>query len=425
MVEKGVHTAVSVSQKNDSFDAGRQAALGLSCSPNLVVVYSTIHYKDWGGFKELLAGIYSVLPEETIIVGGTVAGFIAPQGCYSRGVALFGISSNDLDLVVSISKNIKRNPERAAVECAEEIRDKLRLSRYKNKFLLTHPSGVTTPKIPGYPKNIRVINNKLISKLLIYGLHLSLILLQKGPGREEVIIEKLSEILPEYKILGGSFVDDNKGYSNYQFFNKEVGTNWLITVGIATDLEIDINSSLGLRKTNKLLKIDKKSTFDLVIERINGKKAVDAIVETLNLPDINSKNILKKTFYSPIGYEFKGKQYISVIAFIFGNSIMVTPKMRGDKAYIMTTSGKDLINAVDENLSKTKGKNICFGLISSCLVRLETLGSQVYEVHKKLKEHFGEKPFIQVYLVGEDIYSKELGARRIAESYNSAIFYQK
>ena len=146
---------------------------------------------------------------------------------------------------------------------------------------------------------------------------------------------------------------------------------------------------------------------------------------TIFLLYLSIYNILKKTFYSPIGYEFKGKQYISVIAFIFGNSIMVTPKMRGDKAYIMTTSGKDLINAVDENLSKTKGKNICFGLISSCLVRLETLGSQVYEVHKKLKEHFGEKPFIQVYLVGEDIYSKELGARRIAESYNSAIFYQK
>lgn len=425
-------SGVGLSRKWDSFDAGKEVALDLirnmnGKTPKFILVYSTIHFMKYGGFQKLLDGIYSIVPKETQLVGGTTAGFIVPQGCYTRGVAAFGILSSQMDISIAVAHNIKRNPEGAAQNCANKINGDFEQSKYRNKFLLNLPSGITTPKIPGFPDNLRVIRSKALSQLLLIGTRLSLLLLQKGPGREEVIIATLAKILPNYKMIGGSFVDDNKGYFNFQFYNKNVYTNVLINVGISTDFGISVNSGLGQKERSAKFKITKKSIYDLVIEKINGKDALGEMLKILNWPNYfmeDSARILRRTFYTPIGYTINGKRYISVMAFIFGESIMISPKIACEEACIMGTSGRQLIDVVDEGLDDTKNKDIKFGLITSCIARLETLGANVYLVHEKLLKHFKGKPFIQMYAVGEDVYTKELGAKRIAESYNTAIFFE-
>jgi hypothetical protein len=423
--------AVGLSLRLEAYEAGREAAAQMmrdmgGQAPDIVILYSTIHYREFGGFQKLLDGIYSAIPAGTHLIGGTTAGFIIPQGCYTSGVAAFGLKTSKAHFSIAVAKNIKRHPILAAKQCAEKIERDLAGSPYKNRFVLSHPSGITTPKIPGFPDNLRVIHSKLLSELLLVGTHLSLLLMQKGPGREEDIIEVLAKRLPDYQMIGGSFVDDNKGYFNYQFHDREVGTNMLITLGIATEYGISVNSTFGLTPTDKIFKVTKKSTYDLVIEKINGKDAFNQMLKILNWPAYfmeDSARILRRTFYSPIGYTINGKQYVSVMAFIFGESIMVSPKIRCDEVCIMTTSGKELLDSVEENLAHTRGKDIKFGLITSCIVRLETLGREVYQVHRKMMEHFNGRPFIQMYAVGEDVYTKEIGAKRIAESYNTAVFY--
>src|SRR3989344_1890911 len=93
---------VGLSQKIMAFEAGKELALSLlvdmnNQKPDLVLLFSTIHYKNYGGFKQLLDGIYSQLPKETKLIGGTTAGFIIPKGCFTRGVAAFGIKSDEID----------------------------------------------------------------------------------------------------------------------------------------------------------------------------------------------------------------------------------------------------------------------------------------------------------------------------------------
>lgn len=424
-------SGVGFSNKWDSSTAGHDVAIDLldkmaGKKPNLILLFSSIHYMNNGGFDNLLKGVYKVFPDDVPLIGGTVAGFIIPQGCFSHGVTAFGIYSEDMDFVIAVSENIKRNPEQAAIICSNKLKEGFSKSKFANNFILSLPSGTTSPKIPGIPDNTRVIKSKFLSKLMIVGLQLSLVLLQKGPGREEIIIQTLAKNFPDAKIIGGSFIDDNKGYFNFQFFNKKVYTNMLITVGISSNYGISVNSNFGLIETSKKFKITKKSVFDLFIQEINGKPASNEILSILGWPAYfleDSAKILRRTFYVPIGYLIDGKRYISMMAFIFGTGLVVSPKVMSEDACIMTASGKQILDVVDQNLNDTKEKDLQFGLITSCIVRLENLGASGYDVHSKLKEHFKDKPFIQIDVVGEDVYTKEIGAKRIANSFNTAVFY--
>lgn len=424
-------SGVGFSNKWDSTVAGHEVAVDLlnkmnGKKPNLILLFSSIHYLNNGGFDNLLKEFYKIFPSDVPLIGGTVAGFIIPQGCFSHGVTAFGIYSEEMDFIVAVAENIKRNPEKAASICSNKLKESFSKSKFKNNFILSLPSGTTSPKIPGIPDNTRVIKSKFLSKLMIIGLQLSLVLLQKGPGREEIIIETLAKNFPDSKIIGGSFIDDNKGYYNFQFLNKKVYTNMLITVGVSTDLNISVNSNFGLVETQKKFKITKKSVFDLFIEEINGKPASSEILSILGWPAYfleDSAKILRRTFYVPIGYLVNGKRYISMMAFIFGTGVVVSPKVMSEDACIMTASGKQILDVVDQNLIDTKQKELCFGWITSCIVRLENLGASGYEVHSKLKEHFKDKAFIQIDVVGEDVYTKEIGAKRIANSFNTAVFY--
>jgi len=76
MVEKKLEAAVGMTRKWGAREAGKDVARStiekLSNPPDFLVLFSTIHYKDHGGFEELLNGVYDVLPEEIPLVGGTV-----------------------------------------------------------------------------------------------------------------------------------------------------------------------------------------------------------------------------------------------------------------------------------------------------------------------------------------------------------------
>ena len=59
--------AVGLSREWDARKAGREVARDtlekLGTDPDFFLLFSTIHYEKWGGFKEFLAGVWDVLPE--------------------------------------------------------------------------------------------------------------------------------------------------------------------------------------------------------------------------------------------------------------------------------------------------------------------------------------------------------------------------
>ena len=98
--ESKLEASIGFSRKWDAREAGREVAESaikrLSKPPSFFLLFSTIHYKDHGGFQELLDGVWDVLPEGTPLIGGTIAGFVNNYGCYTRGATALAVSYPDM-----------------------------------------------------------------------------------------------------------------------------------------------------------------------------------------------------------------------------------------------------------------------------------------------------------------------------------------
>ena len=147
--------AVGLSQKWDAYDAGREVVidtlnkLGEGVEPKFFIIFSTIHYKEHGGFKKLLEGARDVLPEGIPLIGGTIQGFIIPQGCFVRGVAALAVYYPQMDVAVGFGKNTRRNPKHAAMECIKMIKPTLDKSQFENGFLYNMISDTIVGLITG------------------------------------------------------------------------------------------------------------------------------------------------------------------------------------------------------------------------------------------------------------------------------------
>ena len=115
-------------------------------SPKFILLFATIDYES--EFKPILSGMKKAFPDSPLI-GGTVAGFTAPQGCYTRGVVAFALHYPNMDVTVGVGHNTKRSPEKAARECAKDIKAGLNESKWENKFLFDVISGTEIPSMPG------------------------------------------------------------------------------------------------------------------------------------------------------------------------------------------------------------------------------------------------------------------------------------
>ncbi len=418
---------VGLSRKWDAREAGREVAETAlekleGEKPKFFLLFSTIHYEKYGGFQELLNGVWEVLPEGTPLIGGTVAGFMNNYGCFTRGATALTVAYPNMDVAVGIGHDTKKNPRKAVSECAAMIKSNLR-HKYRGKLMIDIVSGA---KILNLPKmgRVRVVKGSIPSKLLIKLSDISLTKLQYGVGREEEILDALVEEFPDYVIIGGSSMDSNDMIENYQFFNRKVYTNSIVSLAINIDYQVDLNTTYGLKRTNIKFKITKKSGQGRIIEEIEGKPAVDVFLERIAWPyDFIDERIYRRTFFTPFGYWKDGILFPNVIGAFLGKSIGCGYKIEEDEIYLLYASGESLLDAVDENLKKFKGKDIKFAIIVSCAARLETLGKNIFTVRDKLIDFFGEKEFLLIYAGGEDSYSRENGKRHLNESFNVAVVH--
>lgn len=289
-----VEAGLGISEKWDAREAGREVAetaiANLTRPPNFFLLFSTIHYKDYGGFQELLNGIWDVLPKGTPLIGGTVAGFMNNFGVYVQGATALAVSCPDMDVAISYGKNTKRNPKRAAHRSAEMIKKELDRSQYKNKFLFNFVSGPELMRIPGQGYK-KVIDSGFMSKFIMLAFSTSQTIFQKGLGREDEIFEEITKLLPNYNMILGTSWDDYRGIYNYQFFNNNIFTNSVLNLGISTDLNLDVCSTHGMKETDVKFNITKLSRDKHIIHKINNKPAREELLRVLDWPNdfINEK----------------------------------------------------------------------------------------------------------------------------------------
>jgi len=355
------------------------------------------------------------------MIGGTVAGFINNYGCFTRGATALAVYSKDMDVAVGYGENTKRAPHLAAKKCAEMIRRGLEGSKYKNKFLLSFISACKVPEIAG--KRRKVVKNYLATITLLFS-SIFFYLLQKGPGREDEILEDLVKNFSDYKMISGSLMDDLRMLESYQFFNDKVLMDSIVALGISTNLNGDVRTTRGLHKTTIKFRVTKLSRDQRIIHEINNKPAVKGFLELLNWPETYfDENMYKRVFYYPLAFESDNGTVPLIIGAILGNSIGVSYKIKNPELCVLTTTGKDILNTVRESVNAFSDKNIRLGIISSCAIRLETLGMNVYKIREVLLNFFKKKPFIVIYVGGESTYSQEKGWKYGNFTFNTLIMY--
>jgi hypothetical protein len=425
-----VEACLGVSEKWEAREAGREVAetalKNLTRPPDFFLLFSSIHYKDYGGFQELLNGVWDVLPKGTPLIGGTVVGFMNNYDVYTRGVTALAVSYPNIDTAIGVGHNIKRNPQKAAKQNAAMIDRKLALSSYRNKFLLNFVSSAKVMKIPGQGYR-KVIDSGFVSKFVTLGFGFSQYLLQKGPGREDEFFEEIIKEMPNYSMILGTSVDDYKGISNYQFFNKTILTDSVVNLGLATDLDFDVCTTHGMKTTDIKFKITKLSRDGHIIREINGQPAVQELLKLLDWPEgyLNEKTMFHRILYYPISVKRHGRDVPVVMPFILGDAIVTPCLVDKSEVSILTVSGRDLVSSVKENISHFNHIQPEFGLFSACGTILQTLGYKTDIIRKVMLDYFREKPFLMFFCAGEGSYSPTKNINYANMSVNTAIFGYK
>lgn len=422
-----IESAIGLSRKWDAREAGREVAettiQQLNRPLDFFLLFSTIHYEKSGGFQEFLNGVWDVLPKGTPLIGGTVPGFMNNYGCFSRGASALAVSSPLMDVAIGIGKNSKRNPYRSARQCAEMIQNQLKQSTYKNKFLLNFISGPVMPSIPGVGQK-KYIRSGFVSKFALQALGLSEKLLQKGLAREDEIFEETTHLLPDYQMILGTSMDDYKGMRNYQFYNEHLFTNAVVNLGIATDLDLDVHTTHGMQHTPRTFTITKLAAGHHAICEINHKPALPELLQLLNWPDgfLSEETMLHTILYYPISLKRNKREVPIVMPLIMKDYIIVPCIIDDGDVSILTVNGKNLINAVKENLVYFKEIQPEFGLCSTCVTILQTLGYKTNIIQQEIQNHFKNKPFLLFYSAGEGTYSPSKDIIYANMSFNTAVF---
>jgi len=414
--------SVGTSIKQSAKEAGREVAentiKNLSQPPSFFLLFSTTHYKDNGGFQELLNGVWEVLPKGTPLLGGTVAGFLNKDGCYAKGVTAIAVSYSNMDITIGYGKNTKRNPKKAARQCAQMIKTGLK-NRYKNKFLFSFVSGAVIPNIPGV-KSGSIISSRVLAKIMLSMLSISQKIPQKGLGLEEDVLKELTKELPNFGLLHGSTIDIS-GTMNYQFFNRKALKNSIVCLGLETDIPFYQNFATGAEKTDVTFKITDITKNRQIIKKINNKPAFREFLRLMNWSEDSVYELkwIDRASRFPLAFNKKDKIVLRPSTIIMGDFMGCMGKFENDDVFVANMTPSKMIQAVDEVLTCKKPE---FGLLVSCMARQSFLGYKVFESQEKLKRYFKNKSFLLIFTGAEAIYNPEIGLYYLNETITSTIF---
>jgi hypothetical protein len=199
-----------------------------------------------------------------------------------------------------------------------------------------------------------------------------------------------------------------------------------VNLALATDLDLDVCTTHGMKKTNLYFTITKLGARNHAICKINGKPAVPELLELLNWPEgfLTEETMLYTILYYPISLKRHGREVPVVMPLIMKDYIFVPCIIDDGDVSILTVSGKDLINAVKENLHFFDEIQPEFGLFSTCMTILQTLGHKTNMLHEELCRYFKDKSFLLFYSAGEGTYSPTTDITYANMSFNTAVFGQ-
>jgi len=412
-------SSVGMSREWDARKAGQEVAKStiekLNHSPSLFLLFSTIHYKKHGGFEEFLKGVWDVLPEDTPLIGGTVAGFMNQYGCFTRGATGLAVCSENIDVEIGIGHNTKRNPKKAVEECFSNFEN---LDDDKNQFIFEVVSGAV---IPNFPKIGRqsVIKSKSAGEASIKLLPL-ISRLNMGADRADEILDDIVNHFPESRLIGMTCMDDRKFIHNYQFFNDEVFENALCLMKLRCDFNYKLNTSFGL--------VEKQgNAFDFelypdkrLVKKINDRKATE---ELFNIVGIDQDNVrmldrfYSQSFYYPFGCYKNNFIHACIVSGLLGEKVYFANQADKTKLNLFQLTGKQILKSTGE-LSASLSDDFHLSFMIMCETYIETLGGQIYKIYDSIKKRINN-PFLVLFVGGESVYYGDGIPHYLYESLNS------
>ena len=286
-----IDSGVGWSENKNAYKAGIEAvknALSNKKTPNLLVVFSTIHYE--GKFKRLLEGIFhglrssNLFNKEVKLIGGTGDSVIADDNLLTKGVAVMALSSSHIRVGLGKGENFAKNPFKEAEKATREAFDSIKerpeirylaqMKRPLSKILRLEPySLLILPAVYG-----EKINGQNYSDLAT---DMSLDGAKSAVGRS-------------VPIVGGVLMDEttgNKAYKrSYLFINKEVYKNSFGCCAFSTDLVNGFGVAHGFKPTGKAGIITK--AYRNFLFQLDGRPAKEVLMEWFEINEEDWKKSL-------------------------------------------------------------------------------------------------------------------------------------
>lgn len=408
--------AVEISRKWDGDEVAAEITQKFkdkNLTPKFILLFTTIHYES--EFEKILTGIKKEYPDAPL-VGGTVAGFMTREGCYTRGVTALTIDYPNMDVAVGVGHNVKRDPEKAVERSIKNLDIG---SKYNNKFFLEFMPTAVIPNIPGTGQKVIISSEKIGNNLVKLLPRLSY--LNMGYDRADEIIEILSNKYGNYGVLGGCTMDDNKMLQSYQFFNKEYFKNSLCLLEISSDIKQNIRCTTAFEVLDKGFEITKLSKDLHTIKEINNKKAKTAFLdffhwEETDLSDLH--HFYKRIFYYPFGFQKNNIWHTCMIGGLWGENIILSVKAESKEMKFLSLSTGKLLYNTKNLLTKLDKDNIhiCFSI--ACETFIETLRDEIYSFQELFSTCLEKIPYLIVFMAGESIYTNQEGQHHLYESIN-------
>ena len=365
---------VGESQNTNSLQAGREAALEALTkhkgTPAALIVFGSAQFDH----RQLLTGIISVTGDMPM-VGGTTAGEISTTGFTTQSVVVMALSSDKMDFVTGIGRDMSHDEAACGVALIDDIRSRTSLEQAMS--LLIFPNGMGGD-------GIRVIE----------GLH--------------------SVLGTEFEIVGGYLGDDERFENTFQYYNGDVYKDAISGLLICGDA--GFRTGIGVRSGfesigNRFYCTEAKGN---VVMEFDGEQALDLYKEFLG--EERSQRLPGICLEYPFGLidekvSIAGKEYFQLRCGLAVNHQEGTISLaasipEGSPITLTTASRGDIINGArlaaeqaKESLQGAKPRAI---LMLSCVGRKLVLGRRTQEEVMAVKKVLGEDvPIIGFYTYGE------------------------
>ncbi len=421
---KEFNISIGASKHKNAYKAGCEVAQDAFKNfyekPDFILLFCSEDYEDNGGLKNFLKGFHENLPYNVPVVGGTICGFLTNKGCFARGAVALAVSHPNINISIGYGENTKRNPKKAAKNCIKKLKPGLS-NKYEHKIIFTFVSGTKNPRIPGI-KDPSQISSKIFAKISLTLLPLIKKVFKKGLGVENDVLEYLTKDLSDYNFIHGSMASGAPYLRNFQFYNKTLLKDAVVTLALETNHPFDLDFTSGTKETDKDFKVTKTTKNKEIILTINNQPALSEFKRLMNW---NEKDTIDRKWTDiavryPVAYKKNGKIINRPHLMVLGNYLGLIGKIEKKHAFIGKLEAKNIINSTNDVLN---AENPSFGFFSACFSMRDFLGIKVFKIQDILKDYFKDKPFLVIFVGGEGIYKPEEGLYYNTASFTSAIFH--